>query len=781
MQKLVSHVIRNSADKWYGQWITADIAKVKAEPEFSLAQMFSGQLPAQEPVESRLRPPVIFYKEFNVPDKALRDATLTITAQGIYQATINGVAVTDAIFTPDYTAYTKFLQYQTYPVTELLKVGKNRLQIVVADGWFAGRVSVSGGSGQFGDQLAALADLDIEFADNTELQLGTDETFNVTTGKWRYADIDIGEKQDLSFSAEPTTEQAPAALAVFDYSRLVPQEGPQVRRQKVLPARKIWNEGAALIVDFGQVIAGRVRLTTTLALKQTIKLEHAEALNQQGKFFKNIVGRNKDQTDIFVGNGQKATLEPDFTFHGFRYVRITGLTKLDLADIQAVTLYSDFAPTGSLSTSNTSVNQLLQNIKWSQRGNMISIPTDCPQRERIGWTGDMQVFAPAATFYYDTDQFIQRWLRSVRADQQDNGEIVDYSPAPKDFFNSTDFTGSVSSAGWGDAIIMVPWTLYQRFGDQQVLKDNYNAMQRWFNFAQTSAAGDKTGSDRYIWDTKFHYGDWMFPSVMMKSGNPMETAQLTKDLVATAFLAHSADLLGEISAVLGDDSRIYRDYASKVKQSFAKHFITATHQLTSDFQGCYVLALAFDLVPAKLKTGLVQRLVEKIHTNNDLLDTGFLSVPYLLDVLVDNGQVELAKKVFLQEHCPSWLYEVKQGATTIWESWNGIQPDGTVGTLSFNHYAMGCVLDWFVRDVVGLTSTTPGYQTVTIAPQVAVVNEFDLTYQAVSGEFKIKQIKQTDGQHLTVTIPTGVVAKVQVPNAKGAVQTVGAGTYEFTY
>lgn len=779
MQKLVSHVIRNRADRWYGKWITADFATVKPEPEFSLAQMFSGQMPPQTPVADRLRPPVVFYKEFNVPTKALQAATLTITAQGIYQATINGKSVTDAIFTPDYTAYSKFLQYQTYAVGDLLQVGKNRLQIVVADGWFAGRVSVSGGSGQFGDQLAALADLEINFTDGTDLHVGTDETFSATTGKWRYADIEIGEKQDLALNAEPTDGKQMATIGDFDYSRLAPQEGPQVKRQEVLNAQKVWHEGNSLVVDFGQVIAGRVRLNVTLAAGQTITLEHAEALDQTGKFFQNIVGRNKDQTDIFVGNGAPAVLEPDFTFHGFRYVKITGLSELALADAQAVAIYSDFKATGSVTTSDASVNQLLQNIKWSQRGNMLSIPTDCPQRERVGWTGDMQVFAPASTFYYDTNQFIQRWLKSVCIDQQTNGEIVDYSPAPKDFFNSTEFTGSVSSAGWGDAIIMVPWTLYQRFGDQQVLTDNFSAMQKWFNFAKASAAGDKVGDARYIWDTKFHYGDWMFPSVMMKSGNPMETAQLTKDIVATAFLAHSAELLGEVCAVLGVDAAPYRDYASKVKQAFAQHFITVDQHLTSDFQGCYVLALAFDMVPPAIKPALVARLVEKIHANHDLLDTGFLSVPYLLDVLVDNGHDELAKKLFLQDECPSWLYEVKNGATTIWESWNGIQPDGTVGTLSFNHYAMGCVLDWFVRVVVGLTSTTPGYQTVTIAPRVAVVDEFTVNYQAASGEFKIKQTKQADKHHLAVKIPTGVTAKVILPQSKP--ETISAGTYEFVY
>lgn len=423
-----------------------------------------------------------------------------------------------------------------------------------------------------------------------------------------------------------------------------------------------------MIIDFGQVISGRVRLTADFLEGQEVILEHAEVLNEDGRFFKNIVGRNKDATDIIIGRGSVDTFEPDFTFHGFRYVKISGLEQVQIKEIQAIAIYSDMTETGQLVTSNSKLNQLLSNILWSQRGNMLSVPTDCPQRERVGWTGDMQVFAPSSTFFMDTDAFIKRWLKTVRIDQRDNGEIIDYSPAPADASKSVAFTGSYSSAGWGDAIIMVPWTLYGRFGDKTVLEENYQAMIKWMQFSQESAARDKTNDSRYIWDTKFHYGDWMFPSFMMAEPNPMKTSAVTKDLVGTVFLAHSSELLAEISEVLGKDGSVYRDYSNQVKSAFVKHFVTEDYHLTSDYQGCYVLALAFNLVPTHMKSVLVERLVQMIHDNGDCLDTGFVSVPYLLDVLCDNGHAELAKMLFYQEACPSWFYEINQGATTIWES-----------------------------------------------------------------------------------------------------------------
>ncbi|BDR56954.1 alpha-L-rhamnosidase [Xylocopilactobacillus apis] len=757
---------KNKADLWQGKWISSPKAIVSEEPEFTLEEMFSGQLKPQLPVDERLHPVVYFKKIFELT-QPVKKANLEITAQGIYQAFINGRKVTEAVFTPDYTDYHDFLQYQTFDVRDQLIEGNNSLCVEVADGWYAGRISVQGGSCQFGNQLALLADLKIELQDGSKLVIGTDNTFSTGDGKHRYADIDIGEKQDLRLDDEwlkNNQDFSESAVEITaDYSRLSAQEGPLVFRNQALSSQKIWEEEAELVVDFGQVIAGRVRLTAVFPQNKEVVIKHSEVLDENGKFFQNIIGRNKDQTDIFIGNGKEETVEPDFTFHGFRYVKISGLKRSNLTKIEAIPIYSNMSETGWIETSNSKINQLLSNIKWSQRGNMLSIPTDCPQRERVGWTGDMQVFAPASTFYLNTNQFIKRWLKNVRIDQRSNGEIIDYSPAPKDAAKSVEFTGSYSSAGWGDAIIMVPWTLYQRFDDKEALAENYDSMVKWFNFSKESAAGDKTDDRKYLWDTKFHYGDWMLPSLMMESGgNPMATSKATKELVATTFLKHSSELMAEISDLLGHDSTAYRQYADKVKAAFIKYYITEDSRLVSDYQGCYVLALAFDMVPAEKKPELVERLVQKIHDNGDCLDTGFLATPYLLDVLTDNGETELAAELFLQAKCPSWMYEVDQGATTIWETWSGIQPDGKVGQFSFNHYSMGCVLDWFVRKVIGMNSTKPGFKEIKIFPQVQVCDQLKSIFDSPNGLIKV-EINYQNRFDLTVSLPEKMKAIICLP------------------
>ncbi|MGT2756169.1 alpha-L-rhamnosidase [Streptococcus ovuberis] len=758
--------MKENKQNWTGRWISSDNAKVSEEPEFSLEEMFSGQTRPQAPVEERLHPTVYFKRVFTV-QKPILAAQLVMTCQGIYQAYLNGEKVTEAIFTPDYTDYNDFLMYQTYDVTALVRGGHNVLAVEVADGWYAGRISVQGGSAQFGDQLALLADLELTFEDGSRDVIGTDQQFSAGSGKHCYADIQIGEKQDLRLETDWKESLKPLERSVFevdaDYKRLAPQQGPMVYRQEHFPAQAFWKEDDAIIVDFGQVIAGRVRSEAFLADGQEIRIEHAETLDEHGKFFQNIVGRNKDATDSFIGRGRKEVLEPDFTFHGFRYVKITGLLKEHLSTIHAIAIYSDMERTGYLKTSNDKVNQLLSNILWSQKGNMLSVPTDCPQRERVGWTGDMQVFAPSSTFFLKSDALISRWLKSVRLNQKSNGEVIDYSPAPRDAAKSVAFTGSYSSAGWGDAIIMVPWTLYERYGDPGILEENYEAMVRWFEFSKQSAAGDKVGNARYIWDTKFHYGDWMFPSFMMANPNPMKTAEVTKDLVATAFLAHSAELLASISKRLGKDGAPYLAYSQQVKQAFTEYFVTADGLLTKDYQGCYVLALAFNMVPQKYQKALIARLVTLIHDNGDRLDTGFLSVPYLLDVLCTHGETELAKTLFFQEACPSWFYEVNQGATTIWESWASIQPDGKVGTFSFNHYAFGCVLDWIIRETVGLKPVAPGYQAVSIRPSLEIVDAFEMSYQTPFGEIRI----QKDGKQWAVKSPDKIQMTIDLSAVGG--------------
>lgn len=778
-------MLKKELREWKGKWIEPVQVPINKEPVFTLQEMFSGKILPQRPVEERLHPVKLLKRTFALdPDKELLQATLRMTAHGIYSAKINGRKVTDALFTPDYTSYHSYLQVQEYEITGLLQE-RNVWSVALADGWYGGRVSVNGGSGQFGDTLGILGEVTINYADGTTDTIGTDEQFVSTTGKYVYSDIFIGEKQDLRLLADDWETDfdcngaEKVKIADYSFDNLVPQKGAYVTAQEELAPIAIWKESDAHIIDFGQVIAGRMRLEIALKAGQEIVLEHSETLNEEGLFFNNIVGRNKDQRDVYIGRGQKELLEPDFTFHGFRYVRLSGYDgALDKASLKAIVLHTDMRKTGDFRTDNPKVNQLLHNIEWSQKGNMLSIPTDCPQRERVGWTGDMQVFAPTATFFMDVEDFIGRWLDNVRLEQTADGEVLDYSPAPSDYFNLPSLTGTLSSAGWGDAIIMVPWELYQRYGNAEILAENYAAMVKWHAFSKQSAAGDKQGDARYLWDTKFHYGDWMFPSYMIGPDfkGPIATSEATKDIFGTAFLAHSSALLAEIADILGNatEAEEYRNYAQTVKRAFEEAY-WQNGRLTSDLQGCYVIADAFGLLSGAAKQQAVKRLVELIEANGKRLDTGFLAGPYLLDVLVDHGHADLAKQVFLQEACPSWLYEVNHGATTIWESWAGIQPNGKVGDFSFNHYAFGCVGDWMVRKIAGLQVKKPGFKEFYIRPNPDFgITAFELSYRSAQG---LIEIVLAEGK-LTVTVPETTMAYIKLPN-ETTETAVGAGTHAF--
>lgn len=743
---------------WHASWIEPEQPDVTEEPTFTLADMFEngGKLPEQEPVEKRLHPSRLLKRVFDLPAGEVVQATLYMTAHGVYEALINGTPVSADLLAPGYTSYASYLEYQTYDVTLLVRAGQpsNVWGVVLADGWWAGRIATPGDSCQFGNRLAVLGELEVVYADGSVVRVGTDDSFMSSTGKWVYADICIGEKQDLRLEEPGWAESAdvegwrPVGIVDEGFDNLRPQLAPPVRAGAELAVASWWREGDTFVIDFGQVLVGHVRLACRLGVGQELCLQHAEALDAAGRFFMNIQGRNKDQADVYVGRGSDEVLEPHFTFHGFRYVRLSGWDaavqgEFDPTRAVAVATWTDMRRTGHITTSDTRVNRLLDNVLWSQRGNMLAIPTDCPQRERAGWTGDAQVFAPTATFFMDVRSFLERWLECVKADQQDNGEVLDYSPAPRSYWACLDFTGVLSSAGWGDAIVLVPWTLYERYGDESALRSCYDAMLRWHEFCVGSAAGDKQGLDCFVWDTKFHYGDWMFPSYMMGADapGPMGTAKATADVVATAYLAHTTDTLAKVARALGDEGRVaeLEEYAGCVRKAFTAQFFKGDGMLTSEFQGPYVLALAFDMLPEGERQAVADRLAAMVRANGDKLDTGFLSVPYLFDVLGRFGYGELAERVFFQDGCPSWLYEVDRGATTIWESWAGIQPDGTVGAYSFNHYAFGCVADWFVRTVAGLSAKAPGFAEFEVVPHpMGGLTSCDVEYESAAGTIRVR-------------------------------------------
>lgn len=774
-------------DDWVAKWIEPGQENVTEEPELTLEDMFINKKKSTQPSPGeRLHPPKLVRRSFEVLDKKIEKARLYITAHGLYHAKINGQRVTTAEFTPDFTSYSNYLQYQTYDVLPCLTQGENILGAILADGWYAGRISIPGGSAQFGNKLGLLAQLEITYSDQSKQVFATDSSFLSSDSHYVYSDIFIGEKQDKTMEKEGwdrpgyqclTHEWSAVEEVDYQMNNLRAQYGDFVKPIEVLKPINVWkDELQAYIIDFGQVIAGRIRLQLHCSKGQELKIEHCEVLNEKGEFFNNIVGRNKEQTDYYVASGEEGEIfEPTFTFHGFRYVRLSGYnSELLPKNISAVVLYSDMKQTGYFQTSDPEINQLWKNIQWSQKGNMLSIPTDCPQRERAGWTGDLQVFAPTAAFNMDVQTFLTRWLWNLQLEQTEEGEVLNYSPAPKDICNDIKFTGTISSAGWGDAVIIVPWVLYQRYGDIRILEQCYPSMEKWMDYVQKSAAQNKENKEydyeRYLWDTKFHFGDWMIPSFMLgeKPQGPIASAFATKDSIATAFYAYSAGLLSEVAEVLGkhEQAEVYNELHNKVKEAFVQAYVKDSGILAADYQGVYTIALAFNLLSGFQKKKAIERLVELIETNDYKIDTGFLSVPYIMDVLCENGYEDIAYKLLFQTACPSWLYEVKNGATTIWESWEAIKPDGTVGSFSFNHYAFGCIGDWLVRHSGGLTPIGPGYRKFKVEPHYCQRLKFAETqFESVYGEIKVNWETQDEkNMHLQVKVPSNTVAVISLTN-----------------
>ncbi|MBR1623735.1 MAG: family 78 glycoside hydrolase catalytic domain, partial [Pseudobutyrivibrio sp.] len=649
--------------------------------------------------------------------KEIKAARVYISSHGVYRIYVNGKRVDDREFAPDITSYQGLLQYQTYDISDFLLTGNNVIGIILADGWWIGRVGLTGDSCQFGQTLGLIIETDIEYRD------GTKETYTGTngrssTGTLIFSDIFVGEKYDATkelkdWCSASFDDSAWESLKRVNYPKnnLVGQYGEAVRPIEIFkPVAILTSPSGETIIDVGQVLAGQIEFTVDTTAGHVIKLEHSEVLSKEGNYYNNILGINKEQTEIYITKDGKQTYRPYFSYHGFRYVKITGWPGvLSVNDIKVYALSSDMKEIGKFSTSNEKLNQLQHNILWSALSNTLSIPTDCPQRERAGWTGDIMAFSPTLCFLRDSDAFLTRWMRSLRIDQRPDGAVPDIIPYLKayELTNSNPDFGSHTSCGWGDAVLIVPLAVYRAYGDKGILSENYDAMTKWMSYIKDRAENHhpkdySTWDDahkarsKYLWNTDFHFGDWLVPSMVL--GNPdgaamINTALATKDFVAPAYYAFSAKNMSEIASILGkeDDSKYYNDLYEKIRAAFIEEDVSEEGLLQQELQGLYVIALKMDLVPDELRHKMTNHLRKMIVANDNRLDTGFLSVLFLMDVLCDNGLNDLAFKLLYQDKCPSWLYEVEHGATTMWESWGAVLEDGTTSTYSYNHYAFGCV------------------------------------------------------------------------------------------
>ena len=735
--------------------------------------------------------------------KAIKKARVYMTAHGIYQFYVNGVRYDNREFAPENTSYHKLLQYQIYDITPLLQMGKNVFGIIIGDGWWCGRVGTTGDSCQYGNKLGLLFESVITYHDGSK-QIITGSQGKSMSGPIIFSDLFVGEKYDARkelsgwLKADYDDSNWDEVKEVdYPIDNLVGQSSEPVRIiNSFKPKRIIKTPANETVIDAGKIVAGFVEFSLTAKAGIEIKLEHSEVLDTNGNYYNNILGTNKEQTDIYITKDGFQTFRPHFTYHGFRYIRITNWPQtISLDDFKINVISSDMESISSFKTNNRLINQLQHNIVSSQVANSISIPTDCPQREKAGWTGDIMAYAPTMCFNSNAHSFLRSWMNNVRVDQLKNGEIpvvVPYLKAYEIFIKG--MTGFETSCGWGDAVLTVPYAIYEAYGDKQILIDNYDAMKKWMNYIEERMHNhhpkdydtyDQARKKRsyYLWNTDFHFGDWLIPSLVLNNpdgGAMMDTAYATMEIVAPAYAAFSCQYMAKIATILKkeDDSQKYKQLYDKIRQAFIEEYVHEDGTIDADFQGIYVIALKNNLVSETVRPKMVEHLCKLIKDNNNCLDTGFLSVLFLMDVLCENGKHDVAYQLLFQTKCPSWLYMVEHGATSIWESWGAVGEDGTVSTYSYNHYAFGCIGDWMYRELGGLQIIEPGYKKF----KVALALDYGLEFVSIQenspyGKIKIDWQRIKNQIIVHVTVPVNTTADIVLLNF--VKKDVGSGNYTF--
>ncbi|TVQ00373.1 MAG: alpha-L-rhamnosidase [Balneolaceae bacterium] len=718
---------------------------------------------------SRSSPAPMLRREFQAQGNVER-AMVYVTAHGVYEMEINGERVGDHILSPGWTSYHNRLQYQTFDVTDLLNTGENAVGVMLGDGWYRGYIGWSDQRNYYGNTLGLLMQMEITYSSGDTEIITTDENWRASTGPILKSDIYNGEHYDArlemdGWSRPGFDDNGWAGIRIADHTKsgLIGQQAPPVRKIQELKPRKIFvtPEGDT-VADMGQNMIGWIRLHVEGAAGTAITLRHAEVLDRDGNFYTENL-RAADQTNTYILKGEGIEIwEPRFSFQGFRYVAVDGYPgELTTEDLTGVVLHSDIEPTGHFQSSNPWINRLQHNIIWGQKGNFLDVPTDCPQRdERMGWTGDIQVFAGTANLYMNTASFLTKWLEDLAADQFEDGRIPHVVP-------NVLGGNAGGSSGWADAGLIVPWSLYQSFGDIRILKRQYESMKAWVTYMEQRAARNE---NTYLWEGDFTFGDWLSFNTT-RSDYP--GAFTDKDLINTAFFAHSSHLLSKAAGLLGknDDQAYYADLYEKIRKAFQDEYVTPGGRVMSNTQTAYLLALRFGLLTDDQIPAAVNHLVGAINLHGHLT-TGFLGTPYLNPILSEFGQYDLAYLLLLRKDYPSWLYPVTMGATTIWERWDGIRPDGTFqdeGMNSFNHYAYGAIGEWLFSDIAGIRIAEPGYSRFQVIPVPGGdLNHARAILHSPFGEIKSSWDIEEDRFTLEIEVPVNTVAEVHLPYADRA-------------
>jgi alpha-L-rhamnosidase len=708
----------------------------------------------------------VFKKSFKTKGK-VRRARIYATALGVYEIQINDKKVGEDFFAPGWTNYRKRIQYQTYDVTDRLEES-SQLSMTVANGWYKGILGFTNEPNHYGDRVAALLELHIWYDNGAKEVIATDESWECTTGVIRCSEIYNGETINTTYVSPGGN---PVKLIDMDYSRLVAQEAEPVRiTKRIKPVSFILTPKGEAVLDFGQNMAGIVEVKVKGLPGQKIVIRHAEVLDKNGNFYTENL-RGAKATDTYICNGEEQVFLPHFTFHGFRYIAVEGRgTELNLDNFTACALHTDMEQTGAFTCSHPLINRLQLNIEWGQRSNFLDIPTDCPQRdERLGWTGDAQVFCKTAAFNFNTALFFRKWLRDLASEQTVEFGVPHVVP--------NILGNQEGAAAWGDAATIIPWTMYQVYGDVRVLKEQYESMKAWVEYIRARE------TQKHLWQSGFQYADWL---ALDKEEGESRTGSTDVYLIATAFYAYSTQLVCEAAKILGyeDDYEEYHQLYQQIREGFNEEYITKTGRMVSETQTACVLALYMNLAKDEYKARIMQSLATNLANHKNHLTTGFVGTPYICHVLTQNGRHDLAGKLLLQEDYPSWLYEVKMGATTIWERWNSIKPDGSFdesGMNSFNHYAYGSIGDWMYQWIAGIQMAKPAYKQSILAPKfIKGLTSAKASVETMYGRLSCSWECKDGVIKVDVTVPVNTTAILYLPENDEPIE-LGSGTYHYSY
>ena len=780
-------------------------------------------------------------------DKPVRSAVVCATALGLYHLRLNGREVGDGErMLPGWTSYHDHLCYQTWEVTDLIRPGENVLGAHVGAGWYKGMMGFVHERCVYGDRTALLAQLTLRYVDGTEETIATDETWAGCASPVTFAEIYDGERVDARLDqpgwdalgfimqmAEPlpenpadrysppterlTHEQKEADRETarayrpadtlwrqvrtvdFPLSALTSQPGSRPKVQEIFTVKAILTTPRGeTVLDFGQNLTGYVRFRVNGERGALAHLRCFETLDADGNaYFDNLRGALAEIRYLCAGEGEEAW-EEQFSFQGFRYALIAAWPgPIRPEDFSACAVYSDMPETGKFACSHPLLNQLQHNIGWSLRGNFLDVPTDCPQRdERMGWTGDVQIFCGAAAFLRGCKSFFTKWLRDVAADQTPEGGIPHMVPDLFRYRDSDDWLvgqGTHSAAGWGDVAVILPWTLYRVYGDRRILESQFDSMKRWIGFMRDHA-------EDYLWSYRLQFGDW----VALDAEEGSYFGATPPELTNTAYFAYVTGLFVKVCRVLGrtEEAAEYEKLRAGITGKFRRMFLDEKGVMTVQTQTAHILALVFDLVPPEGREGTVEGLCRLLRQERGHLVTGFMGTPYFCFALSRNGRVKEAYDLLLREDYPSWLYQVKAGATTIWEHWDGLKPDGTMWSPdmnSFNHYAYGAVGEWLYRETAGIEpdEAQPGYRRIHIAPKTDPrLTWAEGSLESVYGLIAIRWEREGNAVRLTVTVPVNTRAEIALEDGAAEVESelsfakggrgglraeTGSGTWEIRY